>query len=262
MNRYLTPILVAACLALPAVAYVGCGRAVDLRTAAELAKAQEAFDRAARSDDFLKVASMYDALKARGMVSGAALYNQGNALMRAGQRGRAIAAYREATRYRPRDPYLKANLEYALGPGGDAEGRRPLAGYVFFWQDWISYPAKFHMAAAAAVATFLLAAVGLFWQSRLFRRLAAAGLAVTLLSVLAAGYDWYRFDYQKHGVVVQPKVVARLGYAESYQAAFREPLAEGTEFTVVDRRGDWLLVRLPGDDNPEGWIQDRAAVVY
>jgi tetratricopeptide (TPR) repeat protein len=262
MRRYLTPILLAACLALPVVGYVGCSRAVDLRAAAELDQAQKAFDRAARSEDFLKVASMYDALRDRGMVSGAALYNQGNALVRAGQRGRAIAAYREATRYRPRDPRLRDNLDFALGSRGDASVRRPLVGYVLFWQDWISYPAKFRMAGAAAVATFLLAVVGLFWQRRLFRRLAVAGVVVTTLLCFAAAYDWYRFDYQKHGVVVEPKVIARMGYAESYQPAFTDPLAEGTEFTLVDRRGDWLLIRLPGDGNPEGWIEKNAAVVY
>ena len=38
------------------------------------------------------------------------------------------------------------------------------------------------------------------------------------------------------------------------------PLAEGTEFEMIDRRSDWLLIRLTGDQ--EGWIPDRAAAVY
>ena len=51
----------------------------------------------------------------RGQISGAVLYNQGNAFMQAGQRGRAIAAYRQARRYLGPDLFLEANLAYALG---------------------------------------------------------------------------------------------------------------------------------------------------
>ena len=58
---------------------------------------------------------MYQAILDRGYVSGVVLYNQGNAFMRAGQRGRAVAAYRQARRYLGPDPFLEANLAYALG---------------------------------------------------------------------------------------------------------------------------------------------------
>ena len=37
--------------------------------------------------------------------------------MKAKQTGRAIAAYRQAQRYIPRNPYLDANLQFALGAG-------------------------------------------------------------------------------------------------------------------------------------------------
>ena len=198
MIRYRHAILVAVPLALGVLSYVGCAPRVDLETATALGKAQEAFDQAGSPEEFLKVAAMYQAARARGVVSGAALYNQGNALMKANQRGRAIAAYREAARYRPTDPYLKANLDYALGAEADSTARRPLLGYIFFWQDWVGYRAKFFMAAAAAIVTFMLGLVALFLRSRLFRHLATAGVVVTLLLSFSAGYDWYRFDYLVH----------------------------------------------------------------
>ena len=79
----------------------------------------------------------------RGLLSGAVLYNQGNAFMRAGQRGRAIAAYRQARRYlgpirswRPIWP-----TPWEISPAR----RRPLVEHLLFWQDWISYPAKFQL---------------------------------------------------------------------------------------------------------------------
>ena len=263
MKRNWTIILIVVCLGLlPLLSYAGCTQHVDLRTMNNLVKAQDAFDHAKSPDDFLKVASMYNAAQQHGVVSGAILYNEGNALMRAGQRGRAIAAYRQAARYRPNDPYLEENLKHALGAGGELSPRRTIIGYLLFWQDWVSYPAKFYWAAIAAIITFVLGVIALYWHRRLATRLALLGLVVTGIFCFAAGYDWYRFDYQKHGVVVAPEVVARMGNAASYQPKFTQPLTEGTEFKVLERRGDWLFIRLPGEGNRDGWIEDKAAVVY
>ena len=104
----------AACLVIGLLACAGCGRSASLDTARTFQRAQEVFDQAQSPEDYLKAAAIYESIRAGGVVSGAVLYNQGNAYMRAGQRGRAVAAYREATRYRPRDPYLLANLKFAL----------------------------------------------------------------------------------------------------------------------------------------------------
>ena len=257
--RYTTSILLAIVLA-PALACVGCGRPVDFEAAAVFQQAQKAFDQAASPEDFLKVAAMYQSILDRGIVSGAVLYNQGNAMMRADQRGRAIAAYREALRYRPTDPYLEANLRYALGEKTAGESGNSLIGHVLFWQNWISYPGKFHLAGAAAAVTLLLGLAALFLRRRAFAHLAVGAGVLTLIFGFSAGYDWYRFDHCRHGVIVEPEVIALKGNAPSYEPAFTEPLGDGAEFELVDRRGDWLLVRLPGDK--QGWVKGESAAVY
>ncbi len=207
----------------------------------------------------MKVAAMYQEMIDDGAVSGAVFYNQGNAWMRAKQPGRAIAAYRQAQRYRPRIPYLDENLQNALGPG--VSTRRPVIEIVFFWQNWLSYAEKFYIAAAAALLTFCSAAVMLFTSRRRFwQRLVLAGVVITALLIISAAYDWYRFDYVVRGVITQADVVARKGNAESYEPALNEKLSEGTEFRLLERRGQWLLIRLPGGQ--EGWIDQQAAVTY
>jgi hypothetical protein len=87
-----------------------------------------------------------------------------------------------------------------------------------------------------------------------------AGLVITAVFVASACYDWYRFGRVDHGVVVANEVVARKGYGESYEPAFADPLPEGTEFTISERRNDWLLIRLEG--NQEGWVEKRSVVLY
>mgnify|MGYP000920182306 FL=1 len=247
------------CVLLAVAFFSGCSRGLDYDSARIFQDAEKTFAAAKTPDDFLKAAAMYQAILDRGPVCGAVLYNQGNAFMQAGQRGRAIAAYRQAERYLGRDPFLEANLAYALG-NQPAVRRRPLVEYLLFWQDWVSYPNKFFLAAAGVGLTFLLAVAALFVKRRLLARLALAGAAVSLLLIFSAAYDWYRYEARVRGVIVQKQTVMRKGDAESYEPALTAPLAEGTEFTLVERRNDWLLIHLSGDQ--DGWVPDRAAVTY
>jgi len=237
----------------------GCGRGVDLELSQKFQQAQRAFDEAGSAEEFLTAAGLYQEILDRGVVSGAVLHHQGNAFMRAGQRGRAIAAYRRAKRYRPRDPYLDANLRYALGTDSSS-GRRNVVEYVLFWQNWLSYPEKFCLAATAAMVTFVFGLLPFFVRRRLFTRLALAAAATTLLLVFSAMYDWYRYDYLMHGVVVGQEVIARKGYAETSEPAFTEALSEGSEFQLVQRQDDWLLIRIA--DDKEGWVKKDGVVVY
>jgi hypothetical protein len=245
-------------LFLSLLVFSGCTYGLDSRLAQKFQVAQAAFDRASKPEDFVKVASMYQEMIDEGAVSGPVFYNQGNAWMKAKQPGRAIAAYRQAQRFLPRDPYLDANLQYALGPGNQA--RRPVIETIMFWQNWLSYPEKFYIAAAGVAVTFAFATIALFSSRKLWRRLLLVGAVLTLLLILSTGYDWYRFDYITPGVITEGDVVARKGNAESYEPALNEKLAEGAEFRLIERRGDWLLIRMPGGQ--EGWIADQAAVTY
>ena len=255
-NTLITALVVAVTLS---VVYVGCGFSPDLRSVDAFQAAQKAFDNATSEEDYLKAAAMYQNLLDEGIRSGAILYNQGNAFMKAGKRGRAVAAYLEAQRYLPTNPYLDANLHFALG-ALDVQTRRPLIEHILFWQNWISYGAKFFLAAFAAVLLFAAALLSLFLRRPLFQRLSIALAVVLLVLAFSAGYDWYRFDYIQHGVITQDEVVARKGNSATYDPAFTESLPEGSRFRVVERRGDWLLVTLPGKQ--PGWIQSDDAALF
>jgi hypothetical protein len=64
----------------------------------------------------------------------------------------------------------------------------------------------------------------------------------------------------RHGVVITGKTIARKGNSTSYQPALSSPLEEGTEFVIVERRGEWLLVQLAGGQ--EGWVEESAVETY
>ena len=67
---------------------------------------------------FGDAALAYEKLAGAGQSSAALYFNLGNAFLRAGQIGRAIAAYRQAGRITPRDPDVRAK-------SGSRESRLP-----------------------------------------------------------------------------------------------------------------------------------------
>jgi 4-amino-4-deoxy-L-arabinose transferase-like glycosyltransferase len=59
------------------------------------------------------------------------------------------------------------------------------------------------------------------------------------------------------GVVVIDSV-ARLGPGYAYDAAFREPLHQATEFKWLETRQGWVHCRLP--DDSEGWLPESGCM--
>jgi len=256
-RRQTAMILFTATVILPVA---GCGGAPDDEVLQKFLSAQQAYDATEGPEGFLRAAGLYQEILDAGFVSGAVLYNQGNAFMRAGQRGRAIACYRQAKRYRPRDPFVDGSLRSALDTD-DSTGRRVFMDYVFFWQEWIGYRGKFNLFACSVGLTFVIGVAALFAGRRRWVAYCGwAGLAVTLVMGASAAYDWYRFEGVQHGVVVVDDVVALKGPADAYDEAFTQPLLQGTEFVVAEHRGGWLLIRLPG--SKEGWVKAGEVVVY
>src|SRR3954465_12492039 len=73
----------------------------------------EAANRLYFEGKFPEAATTYGMLAQSGQTSAALYFNWGNALFKAGQIGRAIAAYRQAEALAPRDPDVRANLQFA-----------------------------------------------------------------------------------------------------------------------------------------------------
>jgi len=259
--RELSKAVVLLALAACWTAVGGCSTAPPGDLVRTYQRALEAFDQAAGPEDYLRCAVLYQEILDRGVVSGALLYNQGNAYMQAGQRGRAIACYRRALAYRPRDPQLRANLQLALDSDAAIQGPRGMLDYVFFWRDWISYPGKVRVAVWLAGGAFMFGILALFVpRRRVLHRAAWGAVVLTVIMASSAAYDWHRFEKIQRGVVIRAEVVARKGNGDSYDPAFTEPLKEGVEFRVIERRGGWLHIQLDGGQT--AWAPDAAVTTY
>lgn len=239
----------------------GCGTAPDLETSRRFQAAEKSFASAATSEEFVKAASEYQEVIDGGFESGSVYYNQGNAWMQAGQTGRAIAAYRQAGRTLPRDPYLAANLRQAFANiGQPAEQPKSILDFLFFWQNSISYAEK-----AVAVTVLLLAVLLMALSGRLVRsdkELKRFNVVVAVaLALMAASLarDWVNFELTQHGVIVA-ETMARKGGSENYEPAFNQQLTDGTEFVVMSEQNGWLQIQVAGAG--EGWVPARDCVTY
>ncbi len=238
----------------------GCSRSADPETLLLFSVAQRTVDNAKSQDDYLIAAGIYQQILDRGDVSGAVLYNQGNAFLHAGKRGQAIAAYRQAKRYWPRSSFLDANLAAALGAESRERFRPSCVGRMFSWQGWLSDMELFRIATGAGVVTLALGLMRLRLRSRAIGWLALTGLAVVVLCSLSAGYRWYCCKHPACGVVISPEAVVRQGAAESCAPVLAKPIHDGTEFWFLKRRGDWLRIRLW--QGQEGWVKQDSIRLY
>lgn len=214
-------------------------------------RARELFRSSAR-----QLQSVVDA----GIANGRLEYNLGNALLQAGDLGRAILHYRRAERLIPRDAYLADNL--AAARSKCLTSIRPAAAgtilrNVFFWHFETSMRER---------TILLLAAYGAFWlllglRLRRRRRGLAWSAAVALLGAIALTLSVFRDCQQDRrrpaGVVLALDVPAYKGPGTGYQRQFEQPLQPGVEFIRLEERGDWWRVQFA--DGNSGWISAATA---
>ena len=204
-------------------------------------------------------AALLESLLADGFRNGAVYRNLGNAYFRAGEYGRAIAAYRKAKPYRPRDQYLLANLQQAISaaPGHLAEPPPPLWTHVLFWSEWLSFPEKAYGAFAAYVLAALLSAAAIFLRRPRVYWISVVLVACGTVLAVDAGLAYADIAWSRHGVVTA-ETIARKGIGKDYEPAFNQPLKDGAEFTILAENADWVFGHFEGIG--DGWLRREHTV--
>src|SRR6187401_894746 len=95
------------------VASLGCAYFVGAAPAADALNKFETGNKLYEERKFAEAAAAYQGIVDSGLGSPALYFNLGNALFKSGQNGRAIVAYQRAAQITPRDPDVRANLQFA-----------------------------------------------------------------------------------------------------------------------------------------------------
>jgi tetratricopeptide (TPR) repeat protein len=200
---------------------------------------------------FREAAVAYESILASNAASPAVYFNLGNARFKTGEIGRAVVAYRHAAQLTPRDPDIKANLQFARnqvqGPTLRPTRLQRAFGLLSL-NEWTG------LTAGALWLTFLLlAAMQLRPALRAALRtttLAIGGAALALGVCLIAAE---RLNTARDLAVVTARdVIIRNGPLDESQTAFTAN--DGAELRVLDRKGDWLQVT-DGTPRHVGWLK-------
>jgi len=226
-------------------------------SAADPAAAFDAANKLYEKRNYTEAAVAYEKLIENGQVSGAIYFNLGNAFYKAGQNGRAIAAYRQAERLAPRDPSLRFNLQFV---------RNKVNGSDSFpdpwWQRWLNRLTlnEWTVLTAIAVWTWFLLLAITQWRGELKRTLrvyiritgATGGLlAVCLVAML------YHYYTNQPAIVIAREAIVRNGPLDESQSAYS--VQDGMELTVLDHKDDWLQV---SDARQRiGWLKKAEVLV-
>ncbi len=218
-------------------------------------RAKTAYD----DSDYRRAIELYRALLEQGHDGGHLHYNLGNAYLRNGELGRAIASYLSARARMPRDGDLRANLEFARQSARDAIAPPeppPLLATLFFW----------HFALSRAELAWLVAILNLLLWSGMGLRLwrpelpgARGALALLLVLLLGTGGSLaVRYLRPARTVVVVPQEIPAFT-APDAESVIRFKLHAGSELQLRGRRDGWLRIALPSGE--QGWIESAWAAV-
>lgn len=202
---------------------------------------------------------MFAELVEEGLDHGLLHYNLGNAQLRAGRLGAAIASYRRAAERLPRDGDVAANLDFARKTARDAIAPPTAPAWartLGFWHFWLAANELRWVLVLLNALAWSLAGV---WLLRRRGEILRWLIATCFLGVLVVGVSVAAdlFFAPRVAVVVPAAVDVLAGPA--VDAVLRFELHAGAEVRLVEERGGWLRVELP--DGQQGWLPVEAADV-
>jgi tetratricopeptide (TPR) repeat protein len=199
---------------------------------------------------FADAASAYEKLLQTGQASASLYFNLGNAFFKARQIGRALAAYHQAEQFAPRDPDVRANLQFA---------RNQIQGPTLtpdLWHRWLGKLSLNEWTGLAVVALWLwlLLLTAVQWRPALTQALRnyiiACGLGAVLLGGgLAAAL--YENRFARAAVVIVGEAEVRHAPLDESPTAFT--VRDGAELRILDRKDEWLQVST--DPRRIGWLR-------
>lgn len=200
----------------------------------------------------------YQQLVDQGYAHSSLFFNLGNAHYRQGNLGKAVLNYERAARLAPRDGDIQTNLAYARAQALDqyeTEANSPLEQWT---QAASSKLTVNEMSVLSLVLFWLLAVVFILYRHSRNPRLQTglryalvATLLIFTLSAFTLGSRVYAENHQPAAVVTAQSVGVVSNPGEGSVTQFT--LHSGAQVILLETRGQWARLSLPGDQF-QGWV--------
>ena len=232
-------------------------------------QANEAFGKAnAAGTDSAQTEKLYEKailsyekiIKEEQIANAKLYYNLANAYFLNLDIGRAILNYRRAEKLDGDNADIQKNLAFARSRRIDqvkVKTEKRILQTLFFWHYDFSLKTRF-LLSSICVGVICISCTIMIWLGRRGPAVTIAVIFAILLVGLASSVAVdVRGQGRVCGVIIAEEVVAYQGDGQNYPASFKDPLHANMEFDLIQRRGDWLHIRL--SDNSQGWIRDTSA---
>lgn len=249
------------CLLMSMVQVVGSHAMADEATIAqavnEYSAAMDAEQRDQRLLSFARAEQLFrqaidQQIESEGVANTELLVNLGNAALQAEHLGAAIVAYRRALIMQPSHQQARQNLQFVrtlLPDSVRADQSTQLVDTLFFWKSLISRSQLRLLTAVCFLFTAGLLTIGFVLSSGWLR---LSGVGVSLMwCVLLGSLWWDRSDPSTEAVVVADEAFLYSADSENSSLRLADPLPNGTEVRILERRDRWLEIEVTGRT---GWI--------
>jgi len=219
-------------------------------TAGDLAAQFDAANKLYEQGKFAQAADGYEAIRKAGGTSSALYFNLGNALFKSARIGRALAAYRQAEQLSPRDPDVRANLQFTRN---QVQGPTKRASRTERWLGTLSLNEWTTLTAVVFWFTFLSLGVTQLRPklAQSLRNLTTAAAVATMVFGSCLGWAIAKRVGTESAIVIAHEVDVRNGPFEESPGAFEAH--DGAELRVLDHKDNWLQVT--DDNHRTGWLK-------
>lgn len=189
-------------------------------------------------------------------------YNIGNTQFRLGDNGRAIYHYQKALALDPLNEDLQHNLNYVRTLVVDDYKLSPIDKILGAIVIWSKLPIGFQifMVALSLAIFFVIQGRQLYKFCEQTKKYSFIALAVALIFILGASVRLAKLSEKHDGVIVAKQVTARQGDGLIYEPAFETKLHNGSEFVLLEDRGEWLHIELA--DESRAWVQRNKVALW
>ena len=208
---------------------------------------------------FAESAQLYEQLVAQEMGSSAVYYNLGNAYYQQGELGQAILNYNRALTLDPRDADIQTNLALARSQVVDQFGIEAADDIYSIYTTAVHSNLTVNQTAVLALIFWFVFAIAIIairqMQAGKLRTYLKIGTAVAgiffLIATFSLGNRLVEQMTTDHAVIVATEVNVTSGPGDQYATQFT--LHNGAEVELVEARGQWAKLALPGGETA-GWL--------
>jgi hypothetical protein len=175
------------------------------------------------------------------------LYNNlANIYFMHGEAGLAILNYHRALRLDPTNADIYHNLKYAQEQTNDVvpeNAFQEILNFICFWHAW-NPKIRLSIFFLLNLSFFSFWAYSLKNKSAWIKKSRFYTAVLTLIFATSILISVFSLDQNIDGVIIAKESNPRQGNGFIYNNAFTNPLHAGTEFALLEDRGEWLHIEL------------------